>query len=132
MTAGGKNVAPQRVERILRTSHYLSQVVAIGDKRKYISALVTLDPDVVPEWATQKGLDFNGVEDLASNPEVRKLIEAEIQTRNEQLASFESVKKFRILPHDLTIERGELTPSLKVKRKAVLEKYSQIVDEMYA
>jgi long-chain acyl-CoA synthetase len=132
VTAGGKNVAPQRIERTLRTSHYIAHVVAIGDKRKYISALVTLDPETIPEWATQKGIEFNGVEDLASNPKVRELIESEIQARNDQLASFESVKKFRILPRDLSIENGELTPTMKVKRKFVLEKYTDVVDELYS
>jgi long-chain acyl-CoA synthetase len=132
VTAGGKNVAPQRIERILRTSHYIAQAVAIGDKRQFISALVTLDPDSVPAWAKSKGIAFGSVEDLASNSEVMKLIEAEVEDKNGQLASFESVKKFRLLPRDLSIEAGELTPTLKIKRKVVLEKFGDLVDGMYA
>jgi long-chain acyl-CoA synthetase len=132
VTAGGKNVAPQRIERILRTSHYLAQAVAIGDKRQFISALVTLDPESVPTWAKEKGIAFESVEDLASNPEVIKLIEAEVEDKNRQLASFESVKKFRILPRDLSIESGELTPTLKIKRKVVLDKFGELVEGMYA
>ena len=132
MTAGGKNVAPQRIERILRTSRYIAQVVAIGDKRQFLSALVTLDPESVPAWAKEKGITFESVEDLSSNPEVIKLIEAEVDDKNNQLASFESVKKFRILPRDLTIEAGEMTPTLKVKRKVVLDKHAGLVDGMYS
>jgi long-chain acyl-CoA synthetase len=132
VTAGGKNVAPQRIERILRTSHYIAQAVAIGDKRQFISALVTLDPDSVPAWAKAKGIAFESVEDLASSSEVMKLIEAEVEDKNGQLASFESVKKFRLLPRDLSIEAGELTPTLKIKRKVVLEKFGDLVDGMYA
>jgi len=132
VTAGGKNVAPQRIERILRTSRYIGQVVAIGDKRQFISALVTLDPESVPAWAKEKGITFECVEDLSSNPEVMKLIESEVDDKNNQLASFESVKKFRILPRDLSIEAGEMTPTLKVKRKVVLDKHAGLVDGMYS
>jgi len=132
VTAGGKNVAPQRIERILRTSRYIGQVVAIGDKRQFISALVTLDPESVSLWAQEKGIAFESVEDLTSNPEVIKLIESEVEDKNRQLASFESVKKFRILPRDLSIEDGELTPTLKIKRKVVLDKHAGLVDGMYA
>jgi len=132
VTAGGKNVAPQRIERILRTSHYIAQAVAIGDKRKFIGALVTLDPESVPAWARAKGIAFASVAELASHPQVVELIEAEVRDKNSQLASFESVKKLRILPRDLSIEQGEMTPTLKVKRKVVLEKYRDLVEEMYA
>jgi long-chain acyl-CoA synthetase len=132
VTAGGKNVAPQRIERILRTSHYISHAVAIGDKRKFIGALVTLDPDAVPEWATAKGIVFASLAELASHPQVVELIESEVRDRNQQLASFESVKKFRILPRDLSIETGELTATGKIKRKVVLEEYRDLVEEMYA
>jgi len=132
VTAGGKNVAPQRIERILRTSHYISQAVAIGDKRKFIGALVTLDPESVPAWARARGIAFASVAELASHPQVVELIESEVRDRNQQLASFESVKKLRILPRDLSIEQGELTPTLKIKRKVVLEKYRDLVEEMYA
>jgi long-chain acyl-CoA synthetase len=132
VTAGGKNVAPQRIERIVRTSRYIAQVVAIGDKRQFISALVSIDPESVGSWAKEKGIGFEGVEDLASNAEVVQLIESEIEDKNRELASFESVKKFRILPRDLSIEGGELTPTLKIKRKVVLEKFGDLVDGMYA
>jgi len=131
VTAGGKNVAPQRIEQIMRTSQYIGQVVAIGDKRKFISALITLDPDAISHWAVEKGLGTDDLEALAADPMVRELIEAEVAERNKQLASYESIKKFHILPQDFTIEAGELTPTLKVKRKVVTQRNQADIDAMY-
>jgi long-chain acyl-CoA synthetase len=131
ITAGGKNVAPQRIERVLRTSHYIAQVVAFGDKQRYITALVTLDPDAMGEWAVQSGLEGLSLEELAVHPKVRDLIAAEVEQRNSQLASFESVKKFHVLPHDFSIEAGEMTASLKIKRKVVVEKYRKELEALY-
>jgi long-chain acyl-CoA synthetase len=131
VTAGGKNVAPQRIEQIMRTSQYIGQVVAIGDKRKFISALITLDPDAISQWAVAKGLETEDLGALADDPTVRELIEAEVAERNKQLASYESIKKFHILPRDFTIEDGELTPTLKVKRKVVTQRNQADIDAMY-
>jgi long-chain acyl-CoA synthetase len=131
ITAGGKNVAPQHIEQVLRTSHYIGQVVAIGDRKKFLSAIITLDPDTVPEWAAQNDLGGLSLEELAVHPKVRELIEMEIEQRNKNLASYESIKKFEILPRDFSIEGGELTPTLKVKRKAVVEKYKDEIESLY-
>jgi long-chain acyl-CoA synthetase len=131
VTAGGKNVAPQRIEQIMRTCPLIGQVVAIGDKRKFISALITLDPDAIQSWAVEKGLGEKGVEELAADPKVREVIEAEVMERNKQLASYESIKTFHIVPRDFTIEGGELTPTMKVKRKVVTARYQAEIDAMY-
>ena len=131
ITAGGKNVAPQHVEQVLRTSHYIGQVVAIGDRKKFLSAIITLDPDTVPEWAAQNDLGDLTLEELAVHPKVHELIEMEIEQRNKSLASYEGIKKFEILPRDFSIEGGELTPTLKVKRKAVVEKYKDEIESLY-
>ena len=131
ITAGGKNVAPQHVEQVLRTSHYIGQVVAIGDRKKFLSAIITLDPDTVPEWAAQNDLGDLTLEELAAHPKVHELIEMEIEQRNKSLASYEGIKKFEILPRDFSIEGGELTPTLKVKRKAVVEKYKDEIESLY-
>ncbi len=131
ITAQGKNVAPQRIERIMRTSHYIGQVLAYGDKKKYISALVTLDPDNIKEWATKEGLESADLTKLAAHPKVRELIEREIQERNKELASFETVKKYHLLPQDFSIEAGEMTPSLKIKRKVVVDKYRDELEALY-
>ena len=131
ITAGGKNVAPQRIEKILRTSRYISQAVACGDRRKFIAALITLDAENAKRWAGENGLGSAGPEELAAHPEVRALIEAEIAQCNRDLASYESVKEFRILPRDLSIEAGDLTPTMKIRRRQVFEKYGDLLVEIY-
>ncbi len=131
ITAGGKNIAPQRIERALRTSRYISQIVACGDRRKFIVALLTLDAANILEWARRHGLDSKSVAELATEPQVIELIDSEIAERNRELASFESVKKFRILPRDLSIEAGDLTPTLKIRRKALCAKHRELIDSMY-
>ena len=132
ITAGGKNIAPQRIERIVRTSHYVAQVVAYGDKRKFISALITLEPEAIEKWAGENGLGDKSLAELASDPKVNALIQSEVEGRNGQLASFESIKKFAILPRDFTIEDGELTPTLKLKRKVIYDRYAAELDALYA
>ena len=104
----------------------------IGDNRKYCVALVTLDPDEIGRWAKEHGVAAASPDELAAQPAVRELIEGEVAQVNRELASYESIKYFRILPHDLTVETGELTPSLKVKRKVVTERYRREIEEMYA
>jgi long-chain acyl-CoA synthetase len=131
-TSGGKYVAPQKIENLLKLQPHISQAVVIGDNRKYCVALVTLDTDEVARWAAGQGLQLGSSEQMASHPMVRGLIEGEVAQANRQLASFESVKYFRILPRDLTVETGELTPSLKVKRKVMAERYRREIEEMYA
>ena len=131
ITAGGKNVAPQRIEQIMRTSPYIAQAVTIGDRKKYLSALITLDPDSIQRWAVEKGLGEKGLEELASDPKVRELIQAEVEERNKELASYETIKRFEILPRDFSIEDGELTPTMKVKRKVVAEKYKAQIEALY-
>jgi long-chain acyl-CoA synthetase len=131
-TSGGKYVAPQKIENLLKLQPHLSQAVVIGDNRKYCVALVTLDADEVGRWASAHGIQFSSPEEMAASPSVRELIEGEVAQANRELASFESVKYFRILPRDLSVEAGELTPSLKVKRKVIGERYRREIEEMYA
>ncbi len=132
ITAGGKNIAPQRVERIIRTSRYISQVVAYGDQKKFLVALITLDRPQVETWATKEGIEFSSWEELTQHPKVRALIEKEVEERNKQLASFETIKRFAILPEDFSIESGELTPTLKLKRKVITERYKDKIEALYA
>jgi long-chain acyl-CoA synthetase len=130
-TSGGKYVAPQKIENLLKLQPHISQAVVIGDRRKYCVALITLDAPEIERWASGHGVALGAPEATAANADVRKLIEGEVAAVNRHLASFESVKQFRILPHDFTTESGELTPSLKVKRKVVAERYADLIDEMY-
>jgi long-chain acyl-CoA synthetase len=131
-TSGGKYVAPQKIENLLKLQPHISQAVVIGDNRKYCVALLTLDPDEIARWAQAHGLALDGLEAAATHPGVRELIEGEVAQVNRELASFESVKYVRILPRELSVEGGELTPSLKVKRKVVAERYRREIEEMYA
>jgi long-chain acyl-CoA synthetase len=130
-TSGGKYVAPQKVENLLKLQPHVSEAVVIGDNRKYCVALVTLDADAVASWMRGQGLQADGFEEMAAHPAVRKLIEQEVAQVNRGLASYESMKYFRILPSQLTVEGGDLTPSLKVKRKALAEKYRREIEDMY-
>ena len=131
-TSGGKYVAPQKIENLLKLQPHVSQAVVIGDNRKYCTALITLDEEDVARWASAQGLAFASPEEMAAHPKVRELLESEVAQVNKELASYESIKYFRILPRDLSTETGELTPSLKVKRKVMAERYRQQIDEMYA
>ncbi len=130
-TSGGKYVAPQNIENLLKTQPHISQAVVIGDNRKYCVALVTVDLDEVERFANAQQLEVGDRTALVQHPKVVQLIETEVQTVNQQLASYESIKYFRILDRDFAQETGELTPSLKVKRKVVTERFRNLIDQMY-
>ncbi|HPC36628.1 MAG TPA: long-chain fatty acid--CoA ligase [Candidatus Marinimicrobia bacterium] len=131
ITAGGKNVAPQPIEDAIKLSPYISEAVLFGDRRSYIVALVTLDQNAVKKWAETQHLSFDNYADFIHRPELTTLIANEIERQTAHFSRFEKVKKFRIIPEDFTIESGELTPSLKVKKKVISEKYADLIDEMY-
>ncbi|HEY6461921.1 MAG TPA: AMP-dependent synthetase/ligase [Polyangiaceae bacterium] len=130
VTAGGKNVAPQNVENLLKQSGWISQAMVHGDRRPYLVALVTLNAETAARFARQHGKPEE-LEKLAEDAEVRASVEREIAAVNGRLSSFETVKRFAILPKDFTIDGGELTPTLKVKRKVVSERYRTTIDALY-
>lgn len=131
-TSGGKYVAPQMIEGKLKAAcPYLSQVVVHGDTRNFCSALFSVDEEAVMKWARDNGYGSKSYKEVAESPELRALIEPYVDQVNRELAKWETIKKFAILPRDLTIEEGELTPSLKVKRKAVEQKYKAMLDQLY-
>ena len=119
------------IERIMRSSRFIGQAVACGDRRKYISALITLDVENVLAWAASHGKGSLTEEQLATDSDVNRLVKEEITRLNAQLASYESVKRFHILPRDFSIETGELTPTLKIKRKVVSDRYEGEIAAMY-
>jgi long-chain acyl-CoA synthetase len=130
-TSGGKYIAPQHIEGKLKTNcPYLSQVIIHGDKRNFVTALVTLDEEALMKWARGKGSSKSYAE-LVKSAEVKELLAPHFDQVNKSLAKYETVKQFSILPTDLTVEQGELTPSLKVKRKVVEKKYAPLLDKMY-
>jgi long-chain acyl-CoA synthetase len=128
----GKNVAPQPIENGLRTSPYISQAVVLGDRRQYVTALIVPAFERLKHWGEALGLDLPGDRAaLAASQPVQKLMREEIQRLTEHLADFEKVRDSRLLTEEFTVEGGELTPTLKVKRRVVLEKYGAVVTEMY-
>lgn len=133
--SNGKNVAPQQIENLLRRSPYLSQVVVLGDKQAYVTALVVPNIERIRHWwetAKKDGGELGvGAEDVLSRREVVELVRGELKRLTTELADFEKVRDFRLLPEEFTIEGGELTATLKVKRRVVLEKYADLVAEMY-
>jgi len=129
VTAGGKNVAPQNLENDLKTEPFISQVVVHGDKRKFLSALVTLNEENIRKWAAENGTTL--AEPLHEDPVVRARIQAAFDAVNAKQPSYATIKRTAILPKDFTQESGELTPTLKVKRKVVSERYRKILDGFY-
>jgi long-chain acyl-CoA synthetase len=132
VTAGGKNIAPQPVENRLKLNKFVGQAVMIGDKRKYPVMLIVPEFEQLEKWARSQGLAWNGHAELIRLPEVCAMMEREMQRTLTGLASFEMPKKLALLEEEFTIERGELTPSMKVKRRVIDESYKAIVDELYA
>ncbi len=130
ITAGGKNIAPSAIEGVIATSKYINQVCVIGDRRKYLTALVSLDPENVQEWAKAQGIAFRGMDELIVHPRVQALIEAEVAEKNNAFASFESIKKVTITP-EFTIDNGLLTPTLKLKKALILDQYRDRIEDMY-
>ncbi|RYF10604.1 MAG: long-chain fatty acid--CoA ligase, partial [Deltaproteobacteria bacterium] len=131
VTAGGKNVAPQNIENLLKTCKLISQAVVHGDRRKFCTALITLDVDALKSFANQHHLGEGSYAELGRRPEVYREVEQAIEACNRQLAKYETIKKFAILEHDFSQESGELTPSLKIKRKVITERYKQVLDGFY-
>jgi long-chain acyl-CoA synthetase len=130
ITAGGKNLTPANLENDLKQSRWISQAVMHGDRRPYPVALITLDPEEIPHYAREHGLP-DDIPSLAKDPKVVELIQGELDRVNERYAQVEKIKRFVILDHDLSQETGELTPTLKVKRNVVNEKYAGLFDALY-
>jgi len=132
VTSGGKNVTPATIENLLITSPYIDQVMVIGDKRNYLAALIVPGFDALKKYAEANNISYSNIEELVGNEEINKIVNADIQKLTGELARFEQIKKFTLLPAEFTIEAGELTPTLKVKRKVVSKKYAETIEKMYA
>ncbi len=128
ITAGGKNIAPKNIEAALKNAELINEAVVIGDRRKYLTALLTLDPDVAAKFASQHQIPLA---ELHSHPKLESEIQRIVDQVNDQFARVEGIKKFRVLPRNLTIENGELTPTLKVKRKIVNQNWADAIEAMY-
>jgi long-chain acyl-CoA synthetase len=130
ITAGGKNLTPSNLENDLKQSAFISQAVMYGDRKPYPVALITLDPEEIVPWAKEQGLPED-LGELAEQEQVQELVQKELDRANSNYAQVEQVKKFKILDHDLSIETGELTPTLKVKRNVVYDRYAELFESMY-
>jgi long-chain acyl-CoA synthetase len=131
-TAGGKYVAPQKLENLLKTHGFISHILVHGDNRKYIVALITLDPAILRQIARDKGISFQDDAALTQHPAILEMVRKAVADTNTQLASYETIKRFSILQKDFSIETGELTPSLKVKRKLLDQKYKKQIEALYS
>jgi len=130
--ANGKKVAPQHIETRLLESPFISQVVIVGDQQNTVGALIVPAFDRVKERTAKEGATAESPENMACAPEVQRLIRQEIQRLSEDFADYEKVRRFAILGSELTLEAGELTPTLKIKRRVVLEKYKDVVEGLYS
>jgi long-chain acyl-CoA synthetase len=131
VTAGGKNITPQYIENKLKASIYINDAVVIGDRRKFLSALVMIDEDNVVKYAQDHKIQFSTYGDLTAHPQIRALVQRELDAVNETLSRVEQIKKFTILPKKLYVEDGEVTPTMKVKRKFVNEAFKDLIEAMY-
>jgi long-chain acyl-CoA synthetase len=132
VTAGGKNVAPQNLENDLKTSRWISQALVVGDRRPYVAALVTLDPAEIAGWAAEQGIPDDDPARLADDERVRALIEGVVDDVNAERSRYEQIKRFAILPRDFTMDAGEITPTLKLKRRVVQDHFADAIERLYA
>ncbi len=132
ITAGGKNIAPQMIENLLKSSKYISNACLYGDKRPYIVVLITLNMERIIEYAKEHRLRYFDIKDLTKNEKIIQLIKSEVERINKKLAKVETIKKFAILPNDFTIEGGELTSTLKLKRRVIYDKYKDVIECLYS
>jgi long-chain acyl-CoA synthetase len=131
-TSGGKYIAPQQIEQLIKGSRFVNQVVLIGNGRKFPAALIVPDWERLESYTKLKGIDATTHEELCRHPRIIDLFERQIASLTPDLAQYERVKRIALLPHEMTIESGELTPTLKVKRRVIDEKYRDLIDRLYA
>ena len=130
ITSGGKNIAPAPIEGFMATSKYINQICVVGDKRKFLTAIVTVDPDNIVAYAEENGISHNGVADLIKNERILQLIQDEIEEKNRELPSYETIKKVSLVP-EFTIDNGLITPTMKLKKGVIIAKYQEHIDRLY-
>lgn len=131
VTSGGKKVAPQKIENLLKTDPLITQVMVVGSGRRHLLALITLDQKRLKDLAAQEGITLSSADEINSQAWVRSLIKERIRQKNKELAPYETVRQFCILSHDFTVEDEELTPTLKLRRQVIMERYKELIEEMY-
>jgi long-chain acyl-CoA synthetase len=131
VSSGGKNIAPQPIENHFSECKYIDQFVLIGDGRMFLSALIVPDFELLKEYARSSGIRYTSATDLIVTPGIRQLFQSEIDSIQKEFPTYERVRRFELLPQPLTVENGEITPTLKIKRKAVEQKYANMIERMY-
>ena len=131
ITSGGKNVAPQKIENMFKSDPLFTQFIVIGERKKYLTGLCNINPEEAALLATEENITFNNPAELLENKKFLDIVQKHVDERNSHLAKYESIKSIRIVKNDFSQEGGELTPSLKLKRKVVLQKYNDLIDDMY-
>lgn len=131
ITAGGKNISPQNLENLLKTDLYISEALVYGDRQKFLTVLLTLDEEALVTWAKKEGLAFTDYADLTKKPETKKLLESRLSELNKKLPKHETIKRFNILDRQFQQELGEITPTMKLKRKALYQKFSNVFADFY-
>jgi len=131
ITSGGKNIAPQHIETLVGKDFFIEQVVAIGDKRKFISALIAPSIEALETWAEKEGIAYTSIDELINHPKVIDFYRQRIDSQSTLLAQYETIKKFTLLPKPFSLEDGEITPTMKLKRKKINERHKESIDSMY-
>ena len=130
-TSNGKYIAPQMIEAKLLVDKFIEQIAVIADERKFVSALVIPSYPLLEEYAKDRGIEYDSMEDLCANERIQKMLMGRIETLQQSLASYEKVKRITLLPKPFTMERGELTNTLKIKRRVLNDNYAAEIEEMY-
>jgi long-chain acyl-CoA synthetase len=132
ITAGGKNITPSELENALRVSAYIKEAIVIADRRRFVAALIQIDPESVGKWAEESGISYTNYKSLAELDEVQLLIQHEIEVINARMPQVQHVRKFHLLTKELDHDDGEVTATMKVKRSSVEKKYSDAIEAMYS
>ena len=132
ITAGGKNISPANLENLLKRHPLVGQACVIGDGRSFVSALVVLDGEVAPGWARKNGIQFTELAQLAGEQRLKDEIQRAVDDANQHVSRAESIRKFAVLPTEWTVDSEELTPTLKLKRRVILKKYTDEIESMYS
>jgi long-chain acyl-CoA synthetase len=132
ITAGGKNITPSELENALRVSAYIKEAIVIADRRRFVSALLQIEFESVSTWAEEQGLTYTNFRSLVEQEPVRQLIQREVDAVNAKMPQVQHVRKFHLLTKELDHDDGEVTATMKVRRKSIAEKYAQVIEEIYA
>ncbi len=132
VTAGGKNIAPQPIENELKLDKYISQAIVFGDRKPYLVAVITANPEILEIYAREENISYKNTEELVQNPKIKELYASRIKELNKSYPPYKTIKYFAVVANDFSIEGGELTPTLKLKRKVILDKYKDIIEDLYA